>query len=437
MKKIFTLTITFALFLTLTACGSAKSGTDTQPAGQPTSEPAPGATEELPEETAEPSSIQTGSWNESRTIFTNEWSNLQITLPEGFIADSDAQLADYKFFADHYYEQWPDQAEADGIDINSIDFDTIEKSTAYDFIIRNTSSDIPDFCLLKYEDLLLKYNNALITEFTMINEIISNSNHHIEIERGTCTIAGATWAYAIASVEDINTSQHTYTFWALRNINGVMAYLILTSTDSTKDSAMSFLDLFVPIVPVQDSNISFEDETIHLGSWNESRTTFTNEWSNLQIILPEGFTAADYEAVAEEAGNNGSTSESAAQPIAYDFIIQAAMYPGTPSLMLIYQNLSANLLTSGITESGMLDMMAVQFTVMEEQGLTYAELERGTRTIAGKEWTYAIFAVNDSLMTQFYALRKINGEMANLILSYTPDTESSAMNLLDAITAAK
>jgi hypothetical protein len=226
MKKIFTLTITFALFFTLTACGSSKSGTDTQPAGQPTSEPAPVTAEELPEESPELSSIQTGSWN-------------------------------------------------------------------------------------------------------------------------------------------------------------------------------------------------------------ESRTTFTNEWSNLQITLPEGFTAADYETIEL------MTSEATAQPIAYDFIIQASMYPGTPSLMLIYQNLSANLLTSGITETGMLDMMAAQFTVMEEQGLTYAELERGTRTIAGEEWTYAIFAVNDGLMTQFYALRKINGEIANLILSYTPDAEFSAMSLLDAITAAK
>ncbi|MDR2360111.1 MAG: PT domain-containing protein [Oscillospiraceae bacterium] len=186
--------------------------------------------------------------------------------------------------------------------------------------------------------------------------------------------------------------------------------------------------------------------TIQTGTWDETRKTFTNEWSGLQITLPDGFIAATDETIqlmlsagGEIVANSGEGFDAGAalQTAAYDFVIQDAAYIGAPSLSLMYENVSANLLTAAISETDMLNMMAAQFALLESQGLTYTETERGTRVIADQEWTYAVFSLNDGLMTQLYALRKIDGAMANLTLTYTPDTEASGMSLIDALTAVK
>ncbi|MDR3149500.1 MAG: hypothetical protein LBT88_05750 [Oscillospiraceae bacterium] len=66
MRRFITALTLFSLFLMFTACGKT----------------VPISTDE----------IQLGSWNEDKTIFVNEWSNIKFTLPDGFRAVTNEEI---------------------------------------------------------------------------------------------------------------------------------------------------------------------------------------------------------------------------------------------------------------------------------------------------------------------------------------------------------
>jgi hypothetical protein len=166
---------------------------------------------------------------------------------------------------------------------------------------------------------------------------------------------------------------------------------------------------------------------IQTGTWSEDGTVFTNEWSELKFTLPDGYVASSDEELAEMSVD---------MPHAfYDFFVQPSDGTGFPNMLLIYENMAWSVATNSLDENRYFDVMSIQFKEMESQGTVYSEIERTTETVAGAEWACAKYSIDDGTDFQDYYMRKVDGVMYEVIVTYSEDTADAAATLLSAITA--
>jgi hypothetical protein len=183
---------------------------------------------------------------------------------------------------------------------------------------------------------------------------------------------------------------------------------------------------------------------IQTGTWSEDGKVFTNEWSGIKFTLPDGYVAASEEELATmasanqeiiaEASNDLEASIAMAR-VAYDFLVQPSDGTGLPNMVLMYENIGLSVATKSLDENGYLDVMSIQFKEMESQGMVYSEVERTTATVAGAEWTCGKYSINDGIALNDFYMRKVDGVMYQLSITYSQDTADAAATLLSAITA--
>jgi hypothetical protein len=183
--------------------------------------------------------------------------------------------------------------------------------------------------------------------------------------------------------------------------------------------------------------VSISTDEIQLGSWNEDKTIFVNEWSNIKFTLPDGFRAVTNEEInlsqqlSEARGN--IFSDEVKQRIIPDFYIHGFSLNGPVTISLAYQSIEDSQQLSDMDEATMIDMIISYRGIMEAQGMIYTELERGTRTIAGDEWAYVILSINDSQIINCVSIRKIGSAAMNLNYICHADDEDYVLSFLDTI----
>ncbi|MDR0906629.1 MAG: hypothetical protein LBN00_10755 [Oscillospiraceae bacterium] len=181
--------------------------------------------------------------------------------------------------------------------------------------------------------------------------------------------------------------------------------------------------------------------SIRTGTWSEN--TFTNEWINIKVTLPDGWRALTAEELQQSVGageeiivNNGTNQAAldvAKMRTAYDFSVMAEV--GVPNAMLMYENLALSPLTKNLDESGYFDSMKTQFEAMADLG--YSVLESDETVIAGEKYFVGKLSLMDGAAYQNYYFRKFDGAMIGVILTFTADTQADAESFISSITKAK
>ncbi|MDR2357217.1 MAG: hypothetical protein LBD92_03905 [Oscillospiraceae bacterium] len=182
--------------------------------------------------------------------------------------------------------------------------------------------------------------------------------------------------------------------------------------------------------------------SIQTGAWSEDGKTFTNEWSNVKLSLPEGYRALSPEEIEQTVGageevvvndGNRASYDIAKMRTAYDFIIAAAD-AGVPNIMLIYENIGASPLTKNLNEGEYFDMMAEQLETMD--ALNYEATGTETREVAGESCTVGMLMLADGAAFQDYYIRKQDDVMIVLSATYTADTRDAALDVVASIETA-
>ncbi|MDR2606211.1 MAG: hypothetical protein LBC38_02890, partial [Oscillospiraceae bacterium] len=121
----------------------------------------------------------------------------------------------------------------------------------------------------------------------------------------------------------------------------------------------------------------------------------------------------------------------------YDFVVQPDDGSGLPNMQLVYENVALDLTLAKLDEQGYLDLMLTQFKALEAQGMYYS-LESTETAVVGEEiWTLGKFSLNDGTLYQDFYLRKVDGIMFELIVTYVPTSEDKAKELTDLLVKVK
>lgn len=201
----------------------------------------------------------------------------------------------------------------------------------------------------------------------------------------------------------------------------ILAMLALTACDSKSDSKSDF----------------------KTGSFDG--TVFTNEWANMKFTFPEDIVIASQDEIKDlmKQGNAGlyaddeklekAINKAAELKLAYDFLVSNA--DGTLNFQLFYENLSLSIGGTNYTEKKYLDTSLEP--VLANKDLGYELLNEGTRTIAGKEFLcYSLSGYNGIVMQDMYCYKQDN-RMIIFAVTYTPDKEKEAADIVDKISVAK
>jgi hypothetical protein len=181
--------------------------------------------------------------------------------------------------------------------------------------------------------------------------------------------------------------------------------------------------------------------SIQTGAWSEDGTTFTNEWSNIKLLLPEGYRALSPEEIEQTVGmgeevmvNDGNKTDydAAKMRTAYDFILATDI--GVPNIMLMYENIGINPLTKNIDESGYFDLLTEQLKAAD--AFSYEVTGTETREIAGTSYMVGMITLADGAAFQDYYINKLDDVIIILNATYTADTRDMAMELIASIEAA-
>jgi hypothetical protein len=103
----------------------------------------------------------------------------------------------------------------------------------------------------------------------------------------------------------------------------------------------------------------------------------------------------------------------------------------------MYENLAASGLTNSIDEQGYIDILSTQFDALTEQGMAYTLTNTATADVAGETWTLANFSVNDGVMFQDFYIRKADGVIYAITVTYIPGFEDNAAELVGSFSKAQ
>jgi hypothetical protein len=167
-------------------------------------------------------SIQTGTWSNDGQVFTNEWANLRVTLPEGYRSLSPEEIQKVVGFGEEII------VNTGGLSKQS--YDLSKKRTVYDFII-TSEIGLPSFMLL-YENIEIQSILSNLDEKGYLNEVKKNLEKieivkYISIGTSTKKLAGDDWLVGSFSVKDSNIYQDYY----LKKVDKTMIAFIVTYTD--------------------------------------------------------------------------------------------------------------------------------------------------------------------------------------------------------------
>lgn len=160
------------------------------------------------------------------------------------------------------------------------------------------------------------------------------------------------------------------------------------------------------------------------GVWTEN--VYSNGYLGLQFTLPEGFVAASDEEIANmmELGTDILENENisdwqmkiAMLKSIYDMM---ASSPATGSSVLVMlENLSLTVGGSAMTEADYADFLAAQLAQTQVAGQTYAAGEAYEDNLDGERYYVQPMVLGDGLVNQNYYLRRIDGYMLIIMLSY-------------------
>lgn len=178
---------------------------------------------------------------------------------------------------------------------------------------------------------------------------------------------------------------------------------------------------------------------IKQGVWEGS--TFTNEWSDIKLTLPENYTSltpdemsqalSASEEISVNNGANKTEIDLSNLKTLYEFMIYDD--EGVSSLILTYENLALTPLTSGLDEEAYYVELK---KTLDVSGMEYAEVEKNTVKVAGADYLRIHCSVNGGVMFQDYFLRKHDGAMIAFILSYIPESEAKMNDFINSLTKA-
>ena len=166
--------------------------------------------------------IQTGTWSNDGQVFTNEWANLRVTLPEGYRSLSPEEIQKVVGFGEEII--------INTSGLNKQSYDLSKKRTVYDFII-TSETGLPSFMLL-YENIEIQSILSNLDEKGYLDEVKKNLEK-IEIVKytsiGTSTkkLAGDDWLVGSFSVNDRKIYQDYY----LKKVDKAMIAFVVTYTD--------------------------------------------------------------------------------------------------------------------------------------------------------------------------------------------------------------
>jgi hypothetical protein len=170
--------------------------------------------------------IQTGVWSEDGKTFINEWSNILVTLPEGFRALSPEELQSVVGAGE-------DIIVNDGT-LKQSDIDVSKLMSAYDFMVV-TEEGLPN-AMLMYDNIGLQtqvkdeagYFSNVTTQMEAIEQM-----GYASVGTSTKTLADEDWFVGTMSVADGMMYQDYY----LKKADKIIIGFIVTYTDETKDIA--------------------------------------------------------------------------------------------------------------------------------------------------------------------------------------------------------
>jgi hypothetical protein len=185
-------------------------------------------------------SIERGSWDESGNVFTNEWSNIKFTMPEGYIHSTDEEIDEMMKGAAEIYK---------GEDSNAIEDLTVDLSqmrTIYDFFVKPTAGFVN--VQLLYENLAFNQvedEQAYIDTTKTQLEGLENSGMVFKmLGTSDASIAGKTWKKADFSLETAGAEYVQEVYVRKTEEGNVMYVLTLTYAPGEESQAAALMDGF-------------------------------------------------------------------------------------------------------------------------------------------------------------------------------------------------
>lgn len=211
--------------LLLSACNTQPQQTPSPTATAETSAPAEttakaSAPAETPTESGTPAGLDRGTW--TGNVYTNAFASIQFTLPEGWVAATDEEIAALMgqaadLFTDR--QKWL--------------VESAKLTTIYDMMVQDpvTMNNVA----VMFENLSLSPGGTKVTEEDYL-EIVTNQLAALETmtytfdEPSKTTVNGVVYDTVRAVEENVNITQ----YYMVRKQDNYMVALIITTTDDTK-----------------------------------------------------------------------------------------------------------------------------------------------------------------------------------------------------------
>ena len=168
-------------------------------------------------------SMKTGTWSDDGRVFTNEWSNLCVTIPEGYRSLSPEEIQEVAGFGEDI------MVNNGGMSKQSYNFSKMR--TVYDFII-TTETGIPNYILM-YENIALQSIIGNLDEEGYLNEVEKTLQKidvltYTNIGTSIKKLAGDDWLVGTFSLADGAAYQDYY----LKKTGKIMIVFVVTYTDT-------------------------------------------------------------------------------------------------------------------------------------------------------------------------------------------------------------
>ena len=187
------LAVLMALTLTLAACGNGDDNGPVTPPTQNNNGPADNGPDDPPETNGETGTVTRGVWDGN--VFTSEFLGLTFTMPDGWVASTDAEIAALMGLA-------PGVLEAAGGDIPEDLWDTVE--SVHDMMAMNPLTGVSVQIL--FDRLEYPYTAMSTAEFVaeyleLMEEIMEMMGMEFEVLPGTTRIGNSDWHSFASTME--------------------------------------------------------------------------------------------------------------------------------------------------------------------------------------------------------------------------------------------